>query len=76
MHDETAARMNRGYPLVVFEEAIRKLKWAGIQVIVHVIFELPGESKDDMLQTIRYLADLDPAPDGVKLQMEYLLQRV
>ena len=74
MHDETAARMNRGYPLVVFEEALRKLKCAGIQVIVHVIFGLPGESKDDMLQTIRYLAELDPVPDGVKLQMLNILK--
>ena len=74
MHDETAARMNRGYPLVVFEEALRKLKCAGIQVIVHVIFGLPGESKDDMLQTIRYLAELAPAPDGVKLQMLNILK--
>ena len=66
--------MNRGYPLVVFEEALRKLKCAGIQVIVHVIFGLPGESKDDMLQTIRYLAELDPVPDGVKLQMLNILK--
>ena len=74
MHDETAARMNRGYSLTIFEEALRKLKCAGIQVIVHVIFGLPGETKDDMLQTIHYLAGLDPAPDGVKLQMLNILK--
>ena len=74
MHDETAVRMNRGYPLRIFEEALRKLKCAGIQVIVHVIFGLPGEAKDDMLQTIHYLAGLDPAPDGVKLQMLNILK--
>ena len=74
MHDETAVRMNRGYPLRIFEEALRKLKCAGIQVIVHVIFGLPGETKDDMLQTIHYLAGLDPAPDGVKLQMLNILK--
>ena len=75
MHDRTAERINRGYPLAVFEEAVRKLKSAGIQVIVHVIFGLPGESQDDMLQTIRYLADLQPGPDGVKLQMLNILKR-
>ena len=74
MHDETAVRMNRGYPLIIFEEALRKLKCAGLQVIVHVIFGLPGESKVDMLQTIHYLAGLDPAPDGVKLQMLNVLR--
>ena len=74
MHDETAARINRCYSLAIFEEALIKLKCAGIRVIVHVIFGLPGESKEDMLQTVRYLAGLDPAPDGVKLQMLNILK--
>ena len=74
MHDRTAERINRGYRLEVFEEAVRKLKSAGIQVIVHVIFGLPGETKEDMLRTIRYLAALKPGPDGVKLQMLNILK--
>ena len=74
MHDRTAERINRGYRLEVFEEAVRKLKSAGIQVIVHVIFGLPGETKEDMLRTIRYLAALQPGPDGVKLQMLNILK--
>ena len=74
MHDRTAERINRGYRLEVFEEAVRKLKSAGIQVIVHVIFGLPGETKEDMLRTIRYLAALKPSPDGVKLQMLNILK--
>ena len=74
MHDETARRMNRGYPLNVFEEAVTKLKQAGLQVIVHVIFGLPGETKEEMLQTIRYLSALRPGPDGIKLQMLNILK--
>ena len=74
MHDETAQRVNRGYPLVVFEDALNRLKSLGIQVIVHVIFGLPGETKEDMLQTIRYLATLSPGPDGIKLQMLNILR--
>ena len=74
MHDETAQRVNRGYPLVVFEDALKRLKSLGIQVIVHVIFGLPGETKEDMLQTIRYLATLSPGPDGIKLQMLNILR--
>ena len=74
MHDETARRVNRGYPLVVFEDALNRLKSLGIQVIVHVIFGLPGETKEDMLQTIRYLATLSPGPDGIKLQMLNILR--
>ena len=74
MHDRTALRLNRGYPLRTFEEGYRKLKRAGLTVIVHVIFGLPGESRADMLDTVRYLATLDPPPDGVKLQMLHVLK--
>ncbi len=74
MHDETAQRVNRGYQLVVFEDALNRLKSLGIQVIVHVIFGLPGETREDMLQTIRYLAALSPGPDGIKLQMLNILR--
>ena len=74
MHDSTADRMNRGYPLSVFEDALVRLKDAGIEVIVHVIFGLPSETKEDMLETIRYLANLHPAPDGIKIQMLNILR--
>ena len=68
IHEETAREMNRGYELAVFEEAYRQLKKAGLTVIVHVIFGLPGESREDMLETVRYLSRLQPALDGIKLQ--------
>ena len=74
MHDTTAARLNRGYALSVFEEAVRNLKSVGIEVIVHVIFGLPGETGDDMLQTIRYLSGMVPAVDGIKIQMLNILK--
>ena len=74
MHDRTAAGLNRGYALPVFEEAVRNLKSVGIEVIVHVIFGLPGETKDDMLQTIRYLSGMVPAVDGIKIQMLNILK--
>ena len=74
MHDRTAAAMNRGYLLPVFEEALGKLKSAGTEVIVHVIFGLPGETREDMLETVRYLAGLHPGPDGIKMQMLNILK--
>ena len=58
IHERTAKRIHRGYPLQVFEESFRKLKEAGLTVIVHVIFGLPGETKEDMLATVKYLAGL------------------
>ena len=74
VHERTAEAFHRGYALPCFAEAYRRLKAAGIPVIVHVIFGLPGESREDMLDTVRYLAALDPPPDGVKLQMLHILR--
>lgn len=74
IHEKTAQRINRGYPLPVFEEAVRKLKQAGLQVIAHVILSLPGEDREDMLETARYLSALKPGIDGIKLQMLNILE--
>ena len=74
IHDRTAKAVHRGYDLAAFEEGYHELKALGLTVIVHVIFSLPGETKEDMLSTVRYLASLDPPPDGVKLQMLHVLR--
>nr|WP_297704273.1 TIGR01212 family radical SAM protein [uncultured Butyrivibrio sp.] len=74
IHEKTARFVNRGYELEVFEDAYRRLKAAGITVIVHVILGLPGETKEDMLETVRYLAGLEPILDGIKLQNLQLLR--
>ena len=74
VHEKTAEKIRRGYALPVFEEAYQKLKRAGIEVIIHVILNLPGETREDMLDTMRYLAALQPEPDGVKLQMLQILK--
>ena len=74
IHEESAARIQRGYSLPVFENAVRELKAAGLTVIVHVILGLPDETKAQMLDTVRYLADFQPAIDGIKLQVLHILR--
>jgi radical SAM protein (TIGR01212 family) len=74
IHERTAKAVHRGYDLSAFEEGYHALKALGLTVIVHVIFSLPGETREDMLSTVRYLAALDPPPDGVKLQMLHVLR--
>lgn len=74
VHERTAQAINRGYDLAIFNEAYRKLKDAGFTVIVHVILGLPGETREDMLDTVRYLSKLDPPLDGIKLQMLQVLK--
>ncbi len=56
IHPRTAEAMSIGYDLETFERGYRALKDAGITVVVHVIFGFPGETKEDMLDTVRYLA--------------------
>lgn len=74
VHEDSARRIRRGYPLQVFEESYARVKALGFPVVVHVIFGLPGESREQMLDTVRYLAALSPPPDGVKLQMLHVLR--
>ncbi len=74
IHPDSARSFHRGYELEVFEQSYNMLKEAGITVIVHVILGLPGESREDMLETVKYLAGLTPSLDGIKLQNLQLLK--
>lgn len=76
IHEESARYIRRGYPLAVYEDALRRLKEAGLTVITHVILGLPGETKEDMLETIKYLAKgiKDTRTDGIKLQLLHVLR--
>lgn len=67
IHEATARAFNRGYSLDVFAQAYHALKSRGLSVIVHVILGLPGESREDIYETVRYLAGLTPVLDGIKL---------
>lgn len=73
IHEETARYIRRGYELECYEDALRRLKAAGITVIVHVILGLPGETREMMLQTIDYLAG-EHRPGGIKLQLLHVLE--
>lgn len=74
IHPHTAWLIRRGYPLSCFENAVKQLKAAGLTVIVHLILGLPGESQDQMLQSVDYLAHFSPAIDGIKLQLLHVLK--
>lgn len=72
IHEGTAQFIRRGYKLPVFEDALQKLRKIGITVIVHTILCLPGESREMMLDTIRYLNTQDI--QGIKLQLLHILK--
>ena len=72
INDKTAENFNRGYKFEVFKEGIKKLQDRGIEVVVHSIFGLPGETKEDMLRTIDYIAH--SGAQGIKFHLLHLMK--
>lgn len=72
IHEHTATHINRGYELSIFNQAVDNLNKLNIDVIVHLIIGLPGESKKDMLESINYISHMNIA--GVKLQLLHVLK--
>ncbi len=72
IHETTARYIRRGYPLSCFEQAVSELRKRNLDVIVHTILGLPGESKNDILSTIEYLNHRDI--QGIKLQLLHVLK--
>ena len=70
MHEATLKFINRGHDLKNFEEAVIKLKERGIFVVVHIINGLPHETKEMMIDTVKYLNSL--GIDGIKIHMLYV----
>lgn len=70
--EESIGYIRRGYKTSVYDEAVKNLREAGIEVITHVILGLPGESKEDMLKTVRHVAA--SGSQGIKLQLLHVLK--
>ncbi|MGE4215351.1 MAG: TIGR01212 family radical SAM protein [Anaerotignaceae bacterium] len=71
-NEKTAKFINRGYENSVFEDAVARLNLAGIHVVVHLIFGLPNETTEDMLNSVQYTCALNI--QGIKLQLLHVLQ--
>ena len=72
IHESTARYIRRGYPLCVFDDAVKRLRKENIEVIVHTILGLPGEDTTDILETMEYLNHMDI--QGIKLQLLHVLR--
>lgn len=70
MHEDTLKFIRRGHDLKNFEEAVKKLKERNIFVVVHIINGLPYETKEMMIETVKYLNTL--GIDGIKIHMLYI----
>lgn len=72
IHEKSAEYIRRGYPLQVYDEAVKKLRDRNLEVITHVILGLPGESRDEMLETVRYVGA--SGVQGIKLQLLHVIE--
>ncbi len=70
--EKTAALINRGYALGEYDRTVDRLKELGVHIIVHMIIGLPGETKQDMVSTARYIAD--SGVGGIKLQLLHVIK--
>lgn len=72
IHEETAKFIRRGYPLSVYNQAVEDLHSIGINVVTHIILGLPCETREQMLETVRYVGKI--GTDGIKLQLLHVLK--
>ena len=71
-NDRTLQNINRGHDLASYMEATERAHSHHLKVATHVILGLPGETKEQMLETVRYLSNL--RIDGIKLQLLHVLK--
>ena len=72
IHQNTAEIINRGYQLDSYIKAVKELKRRNIDVVTHVILGLPGESREEMLETVEFVANT--GTQGIKLHLLHLVK--
>ncbi|GKT07834.1 TIGR01212 family radical SAM protein [Desulforhabdus sp. TSK] len=71
-NDDTLSRIHRGHDVAAFESALRRTRERGIPVCAHVILGLPGEDRELMLNTARFVANHDI--QSVKIHLLYVVR--
>lgn len=72
IHDRTLKAINRGHDFNDFLTAYDETRSFPIKVCAHVIIGLPGETRDDIIETARKLTELKV--DGVKIHLLHILR--
>ena len=72
IHPASAAYIRRGYELPVFDRAVADLRAIGATVVVHQILGLPGEDREMMLETARYIGH--SGAEGIKFHLLHVLR--
>ncbi len=58
MHDRTLNLINRGHSQAIFVDAVQRAAGKRMQICAHIIVGLPGESREEILETARFIAAL------------------
>ena len=72
IHPASAAYIRRGYELPTFDRAVADLRAIGATVVVHQILGLPGEDREMMLETARYIGH--SGAEGIKFHLLHVLR--
>lgn len=72
IHEKTSKLINRCHTLDCFTNMVEKLRKRNINVVVHIINGLPFETKQDMLETVKFMNKLDI--QGIKIHMLHILK--
>lgn len=73
IHDTTSDLINRGHDYACFLDGVAKLRKRGIRTCAHIIYGLPGETEEMMLETARACAAMDI--QGIKIHSLHLLKK-
>ncbi len=71
IHKTTSDYIRRCYELDIYDNAVKRLKNNNIEIITHIILGLPYETKEMMLESVRYAGERS---DGIKLQLLHVLK--
>lgn len=72
IHEKTSILINRCHTLKCFEDMVLKLRKRNINIVVHIINGLPYETKEMMIETVKYLSNLDI--QGIKIHALSILK--
>jgi radical SAM protein (TIGR01212 family) len=71
-NEKSVEYIRRCYKNSVYENMVTELKKRSITVITHIILGLPNETKEDMVNSVRYAVNC--GTDGLKLQLLHILK--
>ncbi|MFD0961264.1 TIGR01212 family radical SAM protein [Paenibacillus chungangensis] len=73
VHESTSVIINRAHDTACYLDAVRRLRERNIRICTHIIYGLPGETHEMMLDTAREVARMDV--QGIKIHLLHLMRK-